>query len=458
MSGRSIQSTPASEVWWWGSRSWLHRWTTPKRSGSPTNSAPTATTSAITENTREAGNPLPRAAIPWASSRRVNQSSSPSSPRGGPTGGGRDLWIVVSCLDSCHNLKAAAGSDAVSRHPAYDDAPMPLQIIDTWTQTSNVPASPAAIIGPDGEREIEARRCCVRRQSIRTCVLDKATCGNRNDDRGRGGGAGSRRAGGGVPRPVSRSSRVASDHAPTPVVARVRAARGRSAGSGRGRCRAGVPARDPQDLLKRGVLGAGRGDHAATGFDHASYVREAVFEPLGMDAFLALPEIESGRALDVREPGLAGSGAALFNSAQWRQRATAAGGAFATVDAYARFVRMLLCKRRAADGRRDVCRDDRGCLPRDYPEGSSRSRPGTMRTGRLAARCVVTSTRTGRARARRRVSLSHFGASGTLFFADPVAGVGLVCLANRSTYSGWIMRPGAWPDLCDAVIGDQELA
>ncbi len=30
--------------------------------------------------------------------------------------------------------------------------------------------------------------------------------------------------------------------------------------------------------------------------------------------------------------------------------------------------------------------------------------------------------------------------------------VGLVCLANRSTYSGWMMRPGGWPDLCDAVL------
>ena len=49
-------------------------------------------------------------------------------------------------------------------------------------------------------------------------------------------------------------------------------------------------------------------------------------------------------------------------------------------------------------------------------------------------------------------TLSHFGAAGTLMWADPVAGVGLVCLANRGTYSGWMMRPGGWADLSDAVL------
>jgi CubicO group peptidase (beta-lactamase class C family) len=49
-------------------------------------------------------------------------------------------------------------------------------------------------------------------------------------------------------------------------------------------------------------------------------------------------------------------------------------------------------------------------------------------------------------------TLSHFGASGTLMWADPVANRGLVCLANRSTYSGWMMRPGRWADLTAQVL------
>jgi hypothetical protein len=39
-------------------------------------------------------------------------------------------------------------------------------------------------------------------------------------------------------------------------------------------------------------------------------------------------------------------------------------------------------------------------------------------------------------------------------WADPEARVGLVCLANRGTYSGWMMRPGRWPALSDRVIAE----
>ncbi len=36
----------------------------------------------------------------------------------------------------------------------------------------------------------------------------------------------------------------------------------------------------------------------------------------------------------------------------------------------------------------------------------------------------------------------------------PTPGVGLVCLANRGTYSGWMMRPGRWGDLSDRVLAE----
>jgi hypothetical protein len=51
-------------------------------------------------------------------------------------------------------------------------------------------------------------------------------------------------------------------------------------------------------------------------------------------------------------------------------------------------------------------------------------------------------------------TLSHFGASGTLMWADIEAGRGLVCLASRGTYSGWMMRPGRWADLTRAVLAE----
>ena len=61
------------------------------------------------------------------------------------------------------------------------------------------------------------------------------------------------------------------------------------------------------------VLGALLGRD--NGMGHAEYVHGAVFAPLGMDAFLGLPESESGRALDVREPGLWRAGTAALQLA-----------------------------------------------------------------------------------------------------------------------------------------------
>ncbi len=192
---------------------------------------------------------------------------------------------------------------------------------------------------------------------------------------------------------------------------------------------------------------------AATGMGHAEYVHAAVLAPLGMDAHLGLPESEAGRALDVREPGLWRSGLPLFNSREWRARATAAGGAFATCGAYARFVRLLL---------------ERGApllAGETFAELAEVQYPGlaggieSFRTWDVAdwgLGCDIRDGKDGHWTGARTspATLSHFGASGTLMWADPVAGVGLVCLANRGTYSGWMMRPGRWPALSDRVIAE----
>jgi CubicO group peptidase (beta-lactamase class C family) len=192
---------------------------------------------------------------------------------------------------------------------------------------------------------------------------------------------------------------------------------------------------------------------AATGMGHAGYVRAAVLEPLRMDAYLGLPEGEAGRALDVREPGLWRPGLPLFNSREWRARATAAGGAFATCAAYARFVRLLL---------------ERGApllAAETFAELAQVQFPGlaggveSFRTWDAAdwgLGCDIRDAKDGHWTGARTspATLSHFGASGTLMWADPEAGVGLVCLANRGTYSGWMMRPGRWPALSDRVIAE----
>jgi CubicO group peptidase (beta-lactamase class C family) len=188
-----------------------------------------------------------------------------------------------------------------------------------------------------------------------------------------------------------------------------------------------------------------------TGIGHADYVHGAVFAPLGMDAFLGLPESESGRALDVREPGLWRAGTPLFNSRAWRQRATAAGGAFATCAAYAAFVQVLLQRGApliAAETFDEFARVQFPGLPGGIESFVTWERADwglgcDIRDGKEPH---WTGTRTSAA------TLSHFGASGTLMWADLDAGVGLVCLANRGTYSGWMMRQGRWGDLSDRVV------
>jgi CubicO group peptidase (beta-lactamase class C family) len=190
---------------------------------------------------------------------------------------------------------------------------------------------------------------------------------------------------------------------------------------------------------------------AAAGMPPAEYLRGAVFEPLGMDAYLGLPDDVAGRALDVREPGLFEPGVARFNSRRWRARASPAGGAFATLDAYARFAAMLLA--RGAPIMAEETFEEMAAVQWPDLAGGIES----FLTWPRAAWSLGLDVRDEKAPhwAGSRTSpatLSHFGAAGTLVWADPRAGTGLVVLANRGTYSGWPMRPGRWPDLSDAVL------
>jgi CubicO group peptidase (beta-lactamase class C family) len=192
---------------------------------------------------------------------------------------------------------------------------------------------------------------------------------------------------------------------------------------------------------------------AATGMHHARYVTEAVFEPLGMDAYLPLPHEQAHRALEVIDPGLAEPGMQLFNSPDWRRRGSAAGGGFATAEACGKLVSSIL-----AGGAPLVSPEtmaDFATVQWPGLEGGLESFPklhcpdwglgvNIRGTGSPHWCGDGVSPRT----------LSHFGASGTLVWADPEAGVGLVCLANRSTYSGWMLKPGRWADLSASVLKD----
>lgn len=190
---------------------------------------------------------------------------------------------------------------------------------------------------------------------------------------------------------------------------------------------------------------------AATGIDLGRYIHEAVLAPLGMDAEMPLPPEQYGRALEVREPGLSAPGIALFNDARWRARVNPAGGIFASIDAIAGFAGMLL--RRGAPLMAEETFDELAAVQFPGIPGGLESFPklhcpdwglGLNVRGRgsphWAGDAVSPST------------LSHFGASGTLLWVDPQRRLALVCLANRGTYSGWMLQPGGWPELSAAVV------
>ena len=198
------------------------------------------------------------------------------------------------------------------------------------------------------------------------------------------------------------------------------------------------------------VLGALIGE--ATGIGYREYVTEAVLKPLAIDAFLPLPESEYGRALEVADPGLAAPGVPLFNAPAWRERGSAAGGIFASVTGVARVVQLLLARGApllSAETIADLSTVQFAGIPggiESFPRlhcpdwGLGLNIRGTGGPHWLGD--AVSSE-----------TLSHFGASGTLIWADPAAGRGLVCLANRGTYSGWMLRPGRWLDLTAEVAG-----
>ena len=192
---------------------------------------------------------------------------------------------------------------------------------------------------------------------------------------------------------------------------------------------------------------------AAAQMPFQRYVTDAALGPLGMDAFLPIPESEDARALDVRDPGLSSPGVPLFNGPQWRRRGNAAGGMFASLDAYARVVALLL------GGGAPLLHPDtwRELATVQFPgiPGGLESFPtlhcpdwgaGVNVRGaggpHWAGDAVSAST------------LSHFGASGTLMWADLDRGIGLVCLANRGTYSGWMLAPGGWIELSGEVVAE----
>jgi CubicO group peptidase (beta-lactamase class C family) len=189
----------------------------------------------------------------------------------------------------------------------------------------------------------------------------------------------------------------------------------------------------------------------ASALSCAAYLREAVFEPLGMDASLGLPEADAPRTARVWQSGRYGEGE-LFNSERFRADAPPQGGAFASARAYGAFLSCLLAHGDSG-GRALLAPEtvDEMLAPQFGPLPG-----GVGGVGEWPDLCwgLGFDVRGHREPHWSGTSLSpraasHFGASGTLAWLDRERGLGLVALANRGSYSGWWREP--WAALGAAV-------
>ncbi|MDX6546928.1 MAG: hypothetical protein QOG33_478 [Gaiellales bacterium] len=325
---------------------------------------------------------------------------------------------------------------------------MPLSLIDTWVADGDVPAVAAAVVGAEGIRELRVAGPANERSLFALASLTKPLVALAVLVAAEEGA-------------LDLDAPVGEYLAPyrAPGRDRITARHLLAHASGLPESAPGVapldvePVRPPAErrvYSNEGFHVLGATLTAATRIDFRRYVTEAVFDAGGLDAHLPLPDDETARALEVREPGLAAPGLPLFNAPEWRRNGSAAGGGFATVTAYAEVVRWLL----AAGGQLSAeSHADLRAVQWPGLEGGLESFPklhcpdwglGVNVRGQGSPHwcgdAVSAST------------LSHFGASGTLMWADIEAGRGLVCLANRGTYSGWMLRPGRWADLTQAVL------
>ncbi len=194
---------------------------------------------------------------------------------------------------------------------------------------------------------------------------------------------------------------------------------------------------------------------AATGIGYAAYAAATILEPLAMADTAFGCAVDDPTVVPVREPGLLGHGEQLFNGSRFRTLGLPPSGAYGTADDYLALVRLVLDEGRSGDG--SAVLDPALCASLRTNHGGAL--PGGVGGFMEWERCdwaIGFELRDGKVPhwtgdALSAEAFTHFGAAGTLAFGDPATGACGVILADRGTYSGWMLEPGGWPDLCAAI-------
>lgn len=217
-----------------------------------------------------------------------------------------------------------------------------------------------------------------------------------------------------------------------------------------------VPPRTRRIYSNAGYALAADALEQATGMDHRTYITESVLIPLEMEQTTFGVGIGDANVLSVKEPGLLGHDQQLFNGTRFRELGLPQSGAFGTASDYLQLLQMTLRQGRLSSGSH--------LLAPETAELLSASQVGSLPGGvgdfmewercdwgaGFELRADKSPHWTGTALSAE--AFTHFGASGTLAFADPATGTAAVILANRGTYTRWMLEPGGWPDICAALV------
>ncbi len=217
-----------------------------------------------------------------------------------------------------------------------------------------------------------------------------------------------------------------------------------------------VPPRTQRIYSKAGYALAADALEQATGMDYRTYTTESVLTPLEMEQTTFGVGVDDEAVRSVKEPGLLGHDQQLFKGARFRHHGLPQSGAFGTASDHLQLLQMTL--------RRGRLSSDRHFLAPETAALLSTNRAGALPCGvgefMEWERCdwgAGFELRSDKSPHWTRAALSaeaftHFGASGTLASADPATGTAAVILANRGTYTRWMLEPGGWPDICAALV------
>ena len=224
---------------------------------------------------------------------------------------------------------------------------------------------------------------------------------------------------------------------------------------------AATPTRGPEERRTYSNVGydlVGAAIARATEIPFAVYLREAVLEPLGMDrTSLGAPADDPSIAW-TEDAGLLAHGVAQFTSATFRRLALPASGGYSTASDYARLLRLVLRGGITDTGEAFLTAVDfaplvtnqggalaggvESFMTWDRADWACGFEIRDLKEPHWTGGCLTPS------------AVTHFGASGALCFADRERGIAACILAGRSTYSGWMLQPDAWPAIVDAIVAD----